>query len=133
MADVHIGNDYGEEDDDDHGGDDDDDAIRICWDCYIPNSHFGKTKPGLPDFFVAVTHYNIPLVKVSDLTRLLFGSCYDFTGKVKIPLKVATVSDSGTVVMFGVTDFRIPDNGTTNDDDDEENETCDSDDDMMVQ
>jgi hypothetical protein len=67
-----------------------DDAIQICWDAYLPNSNFGKTHPGLPDFYVAVTYYNIPLVRFSHIQQLVQGPCQG------IPLKIATVSDSGT-------------------------------------
>jgi hypothetical protein len=67
-----------------------DEAIQICWDAYLPNSNFGKTHPGLPDFYVAVTYYNVPLVRFSHIQRLVQGPCQG------IPLKIATVSDSGT-------------------------------------
>mmetsp|Transcript_5034 Transcript_5034/g.9656 ORF Transcript_5034/g.9656 Transcript_5034/m.9656 type:complete len:531 (-) Transcript_5034:1679-3271(-) len=78
-------------------------TLGICWDAYNPNSHFGKTHPGLPDFYVTATYYNVPTVRFSDLKDLLRDDkCQG------IPLKVATVSDSGTVVMFGVTDYGIP-------------------------
>ena len=76
--------------------------ISICWDAYNPNSNFGKTHPGFPDFYVTVTFYNVPMVAFSDVNTLLKNKCNG------IPLKVATVSDSGTVVMFGVTDYGIP-------------------------
>jgi hypothetical protein len=66
------------------------DAIQICWDAYLPNSNFGKTHPGLPDFYVAVTYYNVPLVRFSHIQQLVNGPCQG------IPLKIATVSDSGT-------------------------------------
>ena len=76
--------------------------IGICWDAYNPNSNFGKTHPGFPDFYVTVTFYNVPMVAFSDVNTLLKNKCNG------IPLKVATVSDSGTVLMFGVTDYGIP-------------------------
>ena len=63
--------------------------LQICWDAYNPNSNFGKTRPGLPDFYVASTYYNVPMVGFSDLHALM-EQCHG------IPLKVATVSDSGT-------------------------------------
>lgn len=63
--------------------------LQICWDAYNPNSNFGKTRPGLPDFYVASTFYNLPMVGFSDLHALM-EECHG------IPLKVATVSDSGT-------------------------------------
>jgi len=79
-----------------------DDKIRLCWDAYNPNSNFGKTHPGFPDFYVAVCFYNVPTVRFSDLKALIKEQCNG------IPLKVATVSDSGTVVMFGITEIGIP-------------------------
>jgi len=80
----------------------DDDKIRLCWDAYNPNSNFGKTHPGYPDFYVAATYYNVPSVRFSDLQALIKERCNG------IPLKVATISDSGTVVMFGITEIGIP-------------------------
>jgi hypothetical protein len=82
-----------EEDNKDDGSNshkDDDDKIRLCWDAYNPNSNFGKTHPGPPNFYVAATYYNIPTVRFSDLKALIRERCNG------IPLKVATVSDSGT-------------------------------------
>jgi hypothetical protein len=97
-------------------------AIQICWDAYNPSSNFGKTHPGLPAFCVAATYFNVPLVRFSDLKSLLQGPC------LGIPLKVATVSDSGTVIMFGVTGSGVPpicqptssSNKTSNDDDNDD-------------
>jgi hypothetical protein len=40
--------------------------------------------------------------RFSDLQRLLEQVCHG------IPLKLATVSDSGTVVMFGITNVGVP-------------------------
>ena len=68
----------------------DNNKIRLCWDAYNPNSDFAKTHPGLPDFYVAATYYNVPTVKFTDLTKLIRERCNG------IPLKVAAVSDSGT-------------------------------------
>jgi len=76
--------------------------IRLCWDAYNPNSKFGKTHPGFPDFYVSICFYNVPTVRFSDLQALIKEKCNG------IPLKVATVSDSGTVVMFGITEIGIP-------------------------
>jgi hypothetical protein len=69
---------------------DDVDKILLCWDAYNPNSNFGKTHPGKPNFYVAATYYNVPIVRFSDLKALIRERCNG------IPLKVATVSDSGT-------------------------------------
>ncbi|KAG7374739.1 tRNA-splicing endonuclease [Nitzschia inconspicua] len=77
-------------------------TIQLCWDCYQPNCQFAKTRPGLPDFYVAATYYSIPLVQFTELQQLVQDKCHG------IPLKVATVSDSGTVVMFGVSEYGVP-------------------------
>ena len=86
------GNNNGEDnkDDDSNSHKHDDDKIRLCWDAYNPNSNFGKTHPGKPNFYVAATYYNVPTVRFSDLKALIREQCNG------IPLKVATVSDSGT-------------------------------------
>ena len=75
------------ENDNDDG---DTDEIAISWDVYNPNSNFGKTHPGLPDFYVTAAYYNVPTISFSDLKTLIRDKCHG------IPLKVATVSDSGT-------------------------------------
>jgi hypothetical protein len=77
--------------------------IHISWDAYKPSSDFAKTHPGPPDFYVAVTYYNQPFINFQQLLQLLRSKANG------IPLKVATVSDSGTVNMFGVTSDGIPD------------------------
>ena len=76
--------------------------IQISWDAYKPSSDFAKTHPGLPDFYVAVAYYQQPTVTFQQLHHLLASKCHG------IPLKVATVSDSGTVNMYGITSDGIP-------------------------
>jgi hypothetical protein len=78
------------------------DVPTIAWDVYIPNSDFAKTRPGIPDFYVTVSYYNVPSLPFQQLQTLLFTKCHG------IPFKIATVSDSGTVVMFGLDDFGAP-------------------------
>lgn len=78
------------------------DRAEIAWDAYNPNSKFGKTHPGLPNFYVAVTYYNEPHIRFSQINNLIMNRCHG------IPLKLATVSDSGTVVMFGVSNMGVP-------------------------
>lgn len=82
----------------------------IAFDCYNPDAAYSSSCPGFPDFSIAVTLFNPPTafsddcrpgLGFADLRALLATS-------VGIPLKIATVSDSGTVVMFGVTDFGVP-------------------------
>jgi hypothetical protein len=62
-------------------------SLKICWDVYNPSAQFAKTRPGLPDFCVTATYYNIPCVTFSHVKAMIHGN---------IPLKIATVSDTGT-------------------------------------
>lgn len=77
-------------------------GAAICWDAYQPDSNFAKTSPGLPSFYVAVTYYHHAQVSFTDIQSLVLNNCHGIT------LKLATVSDSGTVVMFGLTNFGVP-------------------------
>jgi hypothetical protein len=90
-------------DDDDGTG-----SVSIAFDVYRPNSNFCKGAPGLPDFYVAATHYNTSGTSTSganlsfpQIQRLLAMSA----GR---SLKIATVSDAGAVIMFGITDHGVP-------------------------
>jgi hypothetical protein len=74
----------------------------IAWDVYSPNSDFAKTRPGIPDFYVTISYYNVPSLPFHQLQTLLYTKSHG------IPLKIATVSDSGTVVMFGLDNFGAP-------------------------
>ena len=78
------------------------DTPTIAWDVYSPDSDFAKTRPGIPVFYVTVSYYNVPSLPFQQLQTLLFTKCHG------IPLKIATVSDSGTVVMFGLDNFGAP-------------------------
>jgi len=73
----------------------------IAYDVYNPNSNFRKTNPGLPDYCVAITPYALPSPQFDHMCELV-KECDD------IPLQIAAVSDSGTVIMFGLTDFSVP-------------------------
>ena len=87
----------------------------LAWDVYQPSSRFSRSAPGLPDFYVAVTYYTSGSIVApgdggpinqhhlcfQDL-RALLEQCRG------IPLKVAAVSDSGTVVMYGVAADGVP-------------------------
>jgi hypothetical protein len=77
-------------------------GLSIAWDVYRPSADFAKTHPGFPDFYVAVAYFNESQVNFSDIEDLITQKCHG------IPLKLATVSDSGTVVMFGATDYGVP-------------------------
>lgn len=80
----------------------DDDPTAIAFDVYQPNTHFRKSNPGIPDYHVAVASYRLPSPTYSQLQALI-AKCDG------VPLRIATVSDSGTVIMFGVTDYGVPD------------------------
>ncbi len=73
----------------------------ISFDVYNPNTNFRKTMPGLPNFCVVVTALAEPSPPFSVFKRII-QSCEG------IPLKVATVSDLGTIAMFGMTDYGVP-------------------------
>jgi hypothetical protein len=77
----------------------------IAFHVYNPKSGFSRSDPGLPDLYVAATFYCDSCLKFQHLQELLQLA----NG---IPLRMATVSDAGTVVMFGVTDFGVPERTT---------------------
>lgn len=77
-------------------------GLSIAWDVYQPSAEFAKTHPGFPDFYVAAAFFNVSFVHFCEIADLMKQKCHG------IPLKIATVSDSGTVVMFGATDFGVP-------------------------
>ena len=77
-------------------------GLSIAWDVYQPSAEFAKTHPGFPDFYVAAAFFNVSHVHFCDIEDLMKHKCQG------IPLKIATVSDSGTVVMFGATNFGVP-------------------------
>jgi hypothetical protein len=79
-------------------------AITPAFDVYQPNAHFAKTCPGLPDFSVAVTSYQHCPCRFDQWHNML-SSGFDTTTTT---LKVAAVSESGTVLVFGVTKVGVP-------------------------
>jgi hypothetical protein len=106
-------------------------TVQPAFDCYHPQSNFASACPGPPDFRVAITHFRTlappPSRGKQELADpgepraepnkdpdpkpsagLLFSDLMQLLQSSAIPLKVATVSDSGTVVMFGVADFGAP-------------------------
>lgn len=81
----------------------------IAFDVYKPNTHFSRRVPGLPDFYVAATFYSATRSESSPSPSLTFDQLQDLLRSSDgVPLRIATVSDSGTVIMFGVTDFGVP-------------------------
>lgn len=77
------------------------DEIPFSFCVYSPDSHFSKANPGVPMFLVAVTYFGQSSLTYAVLQRLLRQA----NG---IPVKIATVADSGTVIMFGLTDYGAP-------------------------
>ena len=74
----------------------------IAFDVYKPNSQYRKSDPGPPDFYVAISNFaqpSPPFVKIKELIQACDG----------IPLRMAAVADGGTVIMFGLTDYGVPD------------------------
>lgn len=74
---------------------------KLAFDVWNPDSSFRKTNPGLPDFVCAITCFAEPSIRFS-LIRALVQSCGE------VPLRLATVADGGTVIMFGLTDYGVP-------------------------
>jgi hypothetical protein len=76
--------------------------LQPAFDVYAPQSTFSKSHPGLPDFHVIVFYY-------AELLPLLFPALHQLARDCEpIPVKVATVSDSGVVVMFGLCTMQVP-------------------------
>lgn len=101
-------------------------VATMAFDCYNPNANFSRTNPGLPDFYVAISFYSQSPAEgqqsfsFHDLQTILAlaSSSYKRTNgdaatgtpsaTTSVTVKVATVSDSGTVIMFGVSDYGVP-------------------------
>jgi hypothetical protein len=92
--------------------------LTLAYLAYNPNAHFKRTNPGIPNFGVAVMSYSHgergPTFDVlSSLVSLCQGNTDDCSDECKteesgFPLRIMTVSDSGAVVAFGVTDGDVP-------------------------
>jgi hypothetical protein len=94
----------------------------LAWDVYLPDVTFQRSRPGLPAFSILVTHY--AAAGASSRRACFaqsFGAADGEDGNKSssyflsfsqmqalalayrpVPIKIATVSDSGTVVVFGV-------------------------------
>lgn len=74
----------------------------IAFDVYLPgrSQKFRKSDPGPPDFMVAVAsfHEHKPFRDIQQMMKICRG----------VSLKFATVSETGTVVMFGLNDDKVP-------------------------
>ena len=75
--------------------------VSLAFDVYKPNSSFRKSDPGPPDFCVAVGNFNSPSPPLSMLLSLI-SECNG------TPLRVAVISDSGTVMLFSFSDEEAP-------------------------
>ncbi|KAL7556507.1 hypothetical protein ACA910_000970 [Epithemia clementina (nom. ined.)] len=75
--------------------------LRLAWDVYPPDQNFSRSAPGLPSFSVLVTSYSEGMITFSQISQCIRDSH-------PTPIKIATISDGGIVVMFGVTDECIP-------------------------
>lgn len=80
----------------------DNDPTAIVFDAYLPNTFFRKTNPGRPHFVVSVASYRVPSPTFVELQQLQ-KSCEG------VPVRIATVSDGGAVIMFGMTNVGAPD------------------------
>lgn len=78
----------------------------IAFDVYKPNTQFRKTSPEIPEMVVAVTNFQQPSLRFEEMQALLAAQCSNEDG---VSLKLATVSDSGVVIMFGITGDGVPD------------------------
>ena len=73
----------------------------IAYDVYLPDASFRRTNPGRPDFCVAVAPYAEASPGFSAMHALISIA-------KGVPVRVATVADGGTVVMFSLTDYGVP-------------------------
>jgi hypothetical protein len=86
--------------------------LTLAWEVYQPNAQFVKTNPGPPDFLVAIVSYSQPSPTFHELLGILDqASTMIPTNTTNVGgsrLKIAAVSDAGTVVMFGLTQYGVP-------------------------
>ena len=75
-------------------------AKHLSWDVYPPTGTYQKREPGLPFCSVLVTSYTTPfsVERIRDLVQ----------ENEPVPIKVATVSDTGTVILFGAANLGAP-------------------------
>ena len=73
----------------------------IAFDVYGPNSAFKRTDPGRPEFCVAIASFaeaSPGFGSINALVSIARG----------VPVRISTVADGGTVVMFSLTDYGVP-------------------------
>lgn len=68
-------------------------ALHLSWDVYPPDTIHQKRNPGLPHFSVLVTSHASPF-SVNRIRDLALEN-------EPVPVKVATVAETGTVILFG--------------------------------
>jgi len=124
----------------------------ISFDIYKPKSDFRRSSPGKPDFYVSVLNFNshtttfsqlynfvsepLNVPSISHHDNLKNNQYYqslivDSKNKKdenenieeKVPIKLGLVSDSGTVIMFGITLGEIANISTTTTDKNDESTT----------
>ncbi len=78
-----------------------DESMNIAFDVYKPNASFSKMNPGVPDFYVAILNFAELSPPFATMMKAV-KDCNDVT------LRLATITDTGTVMIFGVTDFGVP-------------------------
>lgn len=79
-------------------------------DCYKPGmGTYSSACPGVPDFCVAIAPYNRSASGSTNNSDLTFDEIQVLMREAQsAALKIATVSDSGIVIMLGVTDSGVP-------------------------
>ena len=78
-------------------------SATIAFDVYEPKANFSRNHPGQPAFQVVATCYN------DTPSSLRFGDLQELLAQADgTALRIATVADAGTVIMFGVTDQGVP-------------------------
>jgi hypothetical protein len=73
---------------------------RLAFDCYNPGTPYSSSCPRIPDFSVAVSYYNAKTWGFDDLQDLI--------KEASTVVKIALVSDSGTVLVIGMTELGVP-------------------------
>lgn len=76
-------------------------STNIAFDVYEPDSKHRRNNPGIPDYCVAILPFSIPSPQFEELIKL-FGET------AGIPLRLAIVADSGTVIVFSIKEFMVP-------------------------
>ena len=88
---------------------------HLAWDVYGPTAEYVKRSPGWPLYGDVVTSHAQPMA-VPRLHELLSSeSCLPHPPSptaaqpvVEVPVKIATVSDTGTVILFGLHPMKVP-------------------------